>query len=159
MINNQFYLFFIYILSGVGISILFDTFRVLRKSVKTSNIITYIEDFIFWIIVGIFLIWEIFTISYGELRSYIFIGLLLGIFVYMITISKYFIKINVKILDYVKKIIKKVILLIKKFLKLFSPLYKIVRKLINIIKINIKKLNNKINNLTKKFVIKPRKSK
>ena len=157
MINNQFYLFFIYILSGVGI--LFDTFRVLRKSVKTSNIITYIEDFIFWIIVGIFLIWEIFTISYGELRSYIFIGLLLGIFVYMITISKYFIKINVKILDYVKKIIKKVILLIKKFLKLFSPLYKIVRKLINIIKINIKKLNNKINNLTKKFVIKPRKSK
>ena len=105
--NNQLYLFLIYVVSGVAISIFFDIFRVLRKSIKTSNLITYIEDAVFWIIVGLFLIWEIFTISYGELRSYIFLGLVLGVILYMATVSKYFIKINVKILNIIKKPIYK----------------------------------------------------
>ena len=112
--NNQLCVFLIYVVSGIGISIFFDIFRVLRKSIKTSNLITYIEDAIFWIIVGLFLIWEIFTISYGELRSYIFIGLLVGVILYLATISKYFIKINVKVLNFVKSILLKIISVFKR---------------------------------------------
>ena len=95
--NTQLGLFIMYVASGMLISLFFDFFRVLRKSIKTPNTITYIEDFCFWIVVGIFIIWEIFKFSYGELRSYIFIGIITGVLIYGLTISKYFVKINVRI--------------------------------------------------------------
>ena len=37
----------IYILCGLAIGIFFDIFRILRKTFKTSNFMTYIEDTIF----------------------------------------------------------------------------------------------------------------
>lgn len=132
MIDNQLTQFFLYVASGMAISIFFDIFRVLRKSIKTSNIITYIEDTIFWIIVGLFLIWEIFTISYGELRWYIFIGIILGIILYLVTISKLFIKINVKVLNIFKKIILKINNVIRNIfnhlLKFTKPILILIRK-------------------------------
>lgn len=147
--NNQLYLFLIYIVSGIGISIFFDIFRVLRKSIKTSNFITYIEDAIFWIIVGLFLIWEIFTISYGELRSYIFIGLIIGVILYLVTISKYFIKINVKILNFFKSIILKIVSIIKTIydfiLRIVRPIYNLIKKPVNFIIINLSKIYNNVN--------------
>lgn len=147
--NNQLCIFLIYIVSGIGISIFFDIFRVLRKSIKTSNLITYIEDTIFWIIVGLFLIWEIFTISYGELRSYIFIGLLIGVVLYLATISKYFININVKILNFIKSIVLKIVSILKKIarfiLKIIKPIYNLVKRPINFIIINLNKIYSNIN--------------
>lgn len=131
---NQLTTFFIYMISGMAICIFYDVFRVLRKSMKTSNTVTYIEDAIFWIVVGLFLIWEIFKISYGELRSYIFIGLILGGAIYLLTFSKFFIKINVKIITYFKKII----------FKIFNPIVRLVRKPIYFLCINIKKIYNNL---------------
>ncbi len=139
--DNQLYLFLIYVVSGVAISIFFDIFRVLRKSIKTSNLITYIEDAVFWIIVGLFLIWEIFTISYGELRSYIFLGLVLGVVLYMATVSKYFIKINVKILNIIKK---PIYIIYKKIKTMYLKIKNIIIKVINKIKLIKQHINMKI---------------
>ena len=140
--NNQLYLFLIYVVSGVAISIFFDIFRVLRKSIKTSNLITYIEDAVFWIIVGLFLIWEIFTISYGELRSYIFLGLVLGVILYMATVSKYFIKINVQILNIIKK---PIYIIYKKIKTMYIKIKNIIIKVINKLKLIKQHINMKIN--------------
>ena len=146
MINNQLTEFFLYVVSGMAISIFFDIFRVLRKSIKTPNIITYIEDTIFWVIVGLFLIWEIFTISYGELRSYIFIGIILGIIFYLVTISKYFINVNVKILSFLKKIVLKLKEIIKNIsnnlLKITKPILVLIRKPICFLFVNLKNFSN-----------------
>ena len=105
-ILNQTYLFAIYFICGVIIGIFFDLFRILRKSFKTPDIITYIEDIIFGILTGIFLIFIIFVFNNGELRFYIFLALILGLSIYLLTISKYFIKFNVKILTNRKYILK-----------------------------------------------------
>ncbi len=137
MIDNQLFEFLIYFISGILFSIFFDLFRVLRKSIKTSNIFTYIEDTIFWIIVGSFLIWEIFTISYGELRSYIFIGIIAGIIFYMATISKYFIKVNIKIFNFFKNILKYIS-------KIIKPILKLIKKPIYFTFINLKKISKNI---------------
>ena len=94
-IISQMQYFAIYILCGISIGILFDIFRILRKSFKTPDFITYIEDAIFGIITGIFLIFIIFIFNNGELRFYIFLALLLGNILYLLTISKYFIKIKI----------------------------------------------------------------
>ena len=163
MINNQLIEFFLYVASGMAISIFFDIFRVLRKSIKTSNILTYIEDTIFWIIVGIFLIWEIFTVSYGELRSYIFVGIILGIVIYLFTISKHFININVKILNILKKIGLKITNIVKNvvnnLLKIIKPIVISIKKPIYFLSINLRKLSNNIPIKNKKISTKNKKIK
>lgn len=136
----QLYSFTIYIISGIIIGIFFDVFRILRRSFKTSDIITYIEDILFWIFSGIFLLFVVFKFNNGEIRSYIIIGLLCGILIYMLTISKYFIKVNVKILTFLKNIIAKLISIILFPLKVILNIFrKIFFKPFTFFVININK--------------------
>lgn len=135
---SQFYLLYIFLFSGFLIGILFDIFRILRKSFKTSDIITYIEDFVFWIITGIYLLFIIFKFSFGQIRFYMFISLILGFTIYILTISKYFISLNVKIIAFFKNIIKNIInILLLPFKFIFKVFKKIIFKPITFITINI----------------------
>ena len=109
---NQVYLFIVYLLCGIAIGIFFDIFRVLRRSFKTPDVVTYIEDVIFGVLTGVFLIIMLFVLNNGELRFYIFIAIILGLAIYFLTISKFFIKINVKILTTIKKSILKILSII-----------------------------------------------
>ncbi len=140
-------LFFIYIAIGVVISILFDIFRILRKTFKTSDFVTYLEDVLFWLVAGSILIFSIFNFSNGELRGYIFLSLLIGIIFYMISISKYFIKINVILLKFLKKFIVFIIYPIKVLLTFILKPIRYIRTIF------LKKFNNitkKLNILNKK---------
>ena len=47
---------------------------------KNNEVITYIEDISFWLIAGCILLYSIFVFNNGELRLYIFIGLITFIF-------------------------------------------------------------------------------
>lgn len=114
---NQLYVFLIFIVVGIIIGILFDIFRILRRSFKTGDFITYIEDFLFWILSGFILLFSIFTFNNGELRSFIFIGIILGAIFYLLLFSKYFINIFVKIITTIKKILSYPINLIMNFTK------------------------------------------
>ena len=75
MDNNQIYLFAIYTICGVIIGLWFDIFRILRKAFKTSDIATYIEDILFGILTGIFLIAMLFIFNNGQLRFFIFVAI------------------------------------------------------------------------------------
>ena len=154
MITNQAYLFLIFTINGIIIGLLFDIFRILRRSFKTADIITYIQDILFWILTGLILLYSIFTFSDGEVRFYMFIGVFLGCLIYMLMFSKYFIKINVKIVITMKKIVGKIISIV------IFPLKTIIKfakktffKPINIITINIKKFakdcHKKVKNIQK----------
>ena len=151
MIINQAQLFLIFTLNGVLIGLLFDTFRILRRSFKTKDFITYIEDILFWILTGLLLLYSIFTFSNGEIRLYMFMGVLVGCILYMLLISNHFIKINVKVMLVLKKIIGKIIAI------LIFPL-KMIFKPINFITINMKKFSIKEYKKIKKS-IKTQKSK
>ena len=105
MITNQAYLFLIFIANGIIIGILFDFFRILRRSFKTADIITYLEDFIFWILTGIIILYSVFIFNNGGIRLYIFFAIAIGIICYMLFASEYIIKINVTIITYLKKIL------------------------------------------------------
>ena len=84
----QLYSLLIFTISGIAIGIFFDIFRILRKSFKTPDIITYIEDIIFWIFSGLFFLFMLFKFNNGEIRSYVVVGLAFGILIYIFTISK-----------------------------------------------------------------------
>lgn len=153
---NQLYTLLYFILTGITIGILFDIFRILRKSFKTSDFITYIQDFLFWILTGVILLFSIFAFNNGELRGYIFVGIIFGIIMYILLFSKYFIKIFVFMINSIKKIIGYPIKIIYNFLKnfLFKPIYNTFCKIhlkfrVNLAKINLK--NNKNDKLSNKI--------
>ena len=101
--NNQAYIFFIFILNGLIIGILFDIFRIMRKSFKTSDFRTNLQDILFWIFTGLILLYSIFRFNNGELRAYIFLGVFIGVALYMLLFSKIFIKVNLWFIDLSEK--------------------------------------------------------
>ncbi len=140
MINNQALLFCVFIINGLLIGLLFDFFRILRKSFKTSDIITYIEDILFWILTGIILLYSIFTFNNGEIRFYMFLGVILGCIIYMLLFSRYIVNTITKIVLFFKKIIIKIVNIIIYPLKmLIKILNKILKKPISFIIINFRK--------------------
>lgn len=147
LLSNQLYIFLIYCLSGIIIGVFFDVFRILRKSFKTPDIITYIQDVVFWILTGVFLIFIIFKFNSGEIRNYIFIGLILGITVYLLIFSKIFIKVNITIIMYLKIIFKKIFFVLIYPFKILKRLFdkfilEKIKKVNNIIVIYVKKCKN-----------------
>ena len=146
LLLEQMYSFLAYILSGVLIGIFFDIFRILRKSFKTNNIVTYIQDILFWIVTGLFILYVIFKFDNGELRSYIFIGLLLGMVLYLLLFSKMFINIMVNV------ILCPIIKLIRNIFEITKKAYYLIKlqimKTIKRIKCNIIK-NKKLQKSTK----------
>lgn len=150
MVANQANLFLIFTINGIVIGILFDIFRILRKSFKTSDIVTYMQDILFWILTGFILLYSIFTFSNGEVRFYMFLGVFLGCLIYMILFSKYFININIKIIKIIKKIISIILMPIKLLIKFIK---KLIIRPINFITINIGKFKiksqNKLKNVLK----------
>ena len=150
MVTNQAYLFLIFILNGLIIGILFDFFRILRKSFKTSDIVTYIEDLLFWILAGIIILYSIFTFNNGEIRLFMFLAIVMGVIIYMFLFSSYVIRVNVAIIKFLKNITIKIF----SFLSMpFKFIYKITKKIffkpISFIIINIRKFST---NLFKKVI-------
>ena len=99
MVTNQAYLFLIFIANGIVIGILFDFFRISRRVVKTGDLMTYIEDLIFWILTGSIILYSIFVFNNGEIRLFMFLAIILGIISYMLLLSSYVIKVNVRIIE------------------------------------------------------------
>ena len=141
MVVNQTYLFFIFIANGVIIGLLFDFFRILRKSFKTNDIVTYIQDILFWILTGIILLYSIFTFNNGEIRLFMILAVFIGIIIYMLFLSSYIIKVNVTIILFLKKVIGKTIkIIIFPFMYIIKLTKKIFRKPFSFIIINIRKV-------------------
>ena len=139
--------FIYFILTGIVLGIIFDVFRIARRTIKTSDFITNLEDVLFGLMAGVIILITIFKFNNGELRLYIFIGLGIGIILNMLFISKYFIKIDVCIINFIKKVLKflfKPIISFVKFVKkiLFKPFLFVI--------FNIRKL---IEQITKKLTI------
>lgn len=149
-VTMQLYSMLVFLISGIIIGVFFDFFRILRRSFKTSDIITYIEDIIFWILTGLFLIFVLFQINNGEIRLYNIIGLFIGIILYMIFVSKIFININVKIINFLKKIFIKLFKILLYPIKLLFNILKKLLKPISFFVINVKKITK---NFSKKNIL------
>lgn len=106
MVQNQAYLFLVFSLTGVEIGILFDFFRILRRTIKTGNIVTYIQDILFWILTGILVLYNIWYFNNGEIRVYMFLGIIIGTLIYVSTLSNIFVKLFTRILNTIIKVLE-----------------------------------------------------
>lgn len=134
--ENQTYLFIIFILNGFLIGILFDIFRILRKSFKTSDFLTSIEDIIFWILTAFIILYSVFKFNNGRLRAFLFVGIAFGVLIYMLAFSKAFIKINLYVINFVKKVFYYLIIVPISFI---LKILRIIFKPTSFIIINVKK--------------------
>ena len=140
MVQNQAYLFLVFSLTGVEIGILFDFFRILRRTIKTGNIVTYIQDILFWILTGVLVLYNIWYFNNGEIRIYMFLGIIIGTLIYMSTLSNIFVKLFSKILS---TIIKALEIPFKTIITIFR---KIITAILSFFTKNAKKLKIKKGN-------------
>ena len=106
----------------------------MRRSYKTPDVVTIIEDIIFWITSGILILLGIFVLNEGKIRAYLFLGLIAGIFLYIAVISKYVMKIGVEFFNIFNKIFiiplqKTTKILINVIGKLIKILIKVLKKI------------------------------
>ena len=150
MINEQATLFLIFSFNGVIIGLLFDFFRILRKSFKTPNLITYIQDILFWIFTGISIVYFLYNYSDGNIRFFLFIALILGFLLYILTISKYIICIFVNIIIFCKKILIHIFIITIIPIKSLSIFIKYtIKNFLYVFLLKISQFNTKYTNKTK----------
>ena len=137
MISSEYNVFLSFILIGFVIGFIFDFFRIFRRVYNTSNFITIIEDVLFWLISGFILLLGIFVINHGKIRAYLFLGLFIGISIYLITISKIIIAIGINLLTTFNKIV------IIPLIRMYKFGISIIFKMTNLAKYNIKKFKNR----------------
>ena len=138
MIQNQLFSFFIYVIVGILLGFIFDIFRAFRKSIKNSNVATNIEDILFVIISFIIIAMVVQIVSKGELRFYILLGIILGILIYFLSVSKYIITGETWILKSIIKILKSIYNFFIKFSKKINVL---ILKFLNKVKHKSTKTN------------------
>lgn len=131
MLENQSMVFLWTIVIGMILGLVFDVFRILRRNGNTKDLVVYIQDAIFWIIVTIVIIVSTFLINDGELRGYMIFGYILGALFYMLLFSKMIRSFFTSILDGIEKIFKFI----------FRKIANVVKK-INFVSKNNKNLEN-----------------
>ena len=135
MIYSQGSIFCAFFILGILIGFIFDFFRALRKTIKTNNIFTYIEDVIFFLIIGSMFLRSIIIFSAGELRFYIFIAIFLGIIIYILTIGNLCVIMFKVILDVLKKFLIYSIRILKIPIKVLKKVFQMMKRKIEFIKI------------------------
>lgn len=107
-VSSQAYIFLCTVLGGMAIGFVYDLFRVSRKTMKTKNIIVYLEDILFWIFVSVLTFGMLFASNAGQIRGYAFLGLILGVIIYAFLISYFVVRGMVRGIEIFKKVIIKV---------------------------------------------------
>lgn len=116
--------FLLFFIIGIIIGIIFDFFKVLRKSFKTADIVTFIEDLIFLAISGGLILFGIIKLNGGEVRFYLFLGIFFGVLIYSLTISNLYVIILYEFAKICKKIFVFFSRIIYNILKIFKNLLK-----------------------------------
>ena len=112
-VNNELMAFFYFTISGVISGFVFDLFRCKRKNFTTSNWLVYIEDLLFWMIIGGIALYTSYVACNGQIRVFMLISMLLGAMIYFLTFSKICYKVFETLCRYIKR-------LIEVFLKIIS---------------------------------------
>lgn len=105
-ISNQVNIFLWSILGGMSISFVYDIFRIKRRTIKTNNIITYIEDLLYWSISAAIMFAIVYIGNDGEIRGYIFLGTIIGAVLYILLLSRLVMFVSLKIIGFLKKALK-----------------------------------------------------
>ncbi len=137
-LQNQVYLFFVTILIGFIIGLIYDFFRILRKVFTHSNTLVYFEDILFWLFSTFIAFFILLHKNNLEFRFYLLIGIVLGLIFYFAIISTFVLKISLTIIE---QLLKPIAFLYKFLKPHFKKATILKNKAINKEKIVLQKVN------------------
>lgn len=79
-------------LSGLILGVWFDVYRILVRELQLSRWVLPFLDLCYWLLATLFVFRTLLEFNFGEIRLYIFLGLLLGISIYFAFFSQLVIK-------------------------------------------------------------------
>lgn len=89
-------------LTGAGLMMTYDLFRIFRIFIPHSSVVIGIEDMVYWIYAALVTFSLLYEQNDGGLRGYVIIGVFLGMFLYDRLISSFFLKSLKKFWKYLK---------------------------------------------------------
>jgi len=92
---------------GMFIAVFYDALRIFRRVIRHNDIAVNIEDYIFWVIVGLAVFSMIFQNNDGAVRGYIFAALLAGAYTYHKSVSSFLVRYISKILNFILTLLLK----------------------------------------------------
>jgi len=132
-VKVEFYIFLNSIYAGLISGIVYDLYRVIRYCFKPKRIATLIEDFLFWLGIGLIFFYIINKANWGQLRGYIFFGFFIGGLMYLKVLSKVLFPLLLKLFNKVIFIIKGIHYVLKfpfiKANKIVAPRVKKLRRI------------------------------
>lgn len=102
----ELYIFCMSIMLGIIMSFVYDIIRVFRKVITRGTVIVAIEDIVVMFVAAIITFNMIYKNNNGIIRSYIIIGILLGITLYLVSISRFIVNIPSK---YIRMVLQKLL--------------------------------------------------
>lgn len=126
----QTYIFLTSIYGGLLIGFVYDLYKIFRYFLKPKKIATFIEDALFWLIVTIVVFFILIKSTWGELRGYIFVGLFIGVLLYLRFVSVVMYPILIKMFRFIISIIKIPFHKIKQIVNPFTRMFKKVNRII-----------------------------
>lgn len=93
--------------SGMLIAVAYDVLRIFRRIVKHWDWVVTVEDYVFWVIVGILVFAMIFQWNDGIVRGYVIVTLFFGAYLYHTAFSTMLVKYSSKILNFILTIVLK----------------------------------------------------
>lgn len=117
------------IYGGLIVGFVYDIYKTIRYYSKPNKFFTYLGDLLFWAILSLLFFYILLKINWGELRGYIIIGSLSGLFVYKKIFSKVMYQLCLKIGSIIKSTIEKTVYGITyPFRCLKKKLFQIIKK-------------------------------
>ncbi len=96
----QLVLFGIFIALGMASALVYDTFRIVRS----GFLVTALKDMLFWLVMTVLVFTICLVFNNGEIRFFMFCGILIGALTYFRTVSRYVIGLLRFLLSFFKKI-------------------------------------------------------
>jgi len=132
-VSEQVIVFLTTAISGMVIALVYDLFRIFRKTVRTGSLVTFVQDILYWLIASVIMFVTIYYSNDGELRGFLFLGAFLGVIIYALLFSKvimdssmFIIRITSKTVRFAAFVVSYPFRLIMKLIIL--PVFKIARE-------------------------------
>ncbi len=120
-IESQGSIFLIMVAVGFLIGLVYDFFRLIRRIFYHTNLLTYIEDFLFWIVTTFIVFYTLLHTNFLVLRFFCFLGIFIGLILYFLCLSKF-------IINFFLKLVEIIIVPIKFLLNITKPWIIVVNK-------------------------------
>ena len=125
-INQQTIVFLSCILTGIAMGFFYDLLSGIRNGFSLGKATVFLLDSIFWLAGAIVFFSVLYYTCGGDVRWYVFVGMLLGMFFYLLTLSHIIQPIFTRFVLFVHKLLKKILHI------LFLPIFKILKFLVKL---------------------------